>query len=72
MITVAAKEHSPALIANYVFELAKIFNKFYHEEPILKAEDEAVRQFRIELSAATASVIKKSMSLLGISVPDKM
>ena len=72
VITVAAKEHSPALIANYVFELAKIFNKFYHEEPILKAEDEAVRQFRIELSAATASVIKKSMSLLGISVPDKM
>ena len=72
VVTVAAKEHSPALIANYVFELAKMFNKFYHEEPILKAEDEAVRQFRIELSAATASVIKKSMSLLGISVPDKM
>ena len=72
VITVAAKEHSPALIANYVFELAKMFNKFYHEEPILKAEDEAVRQFRLELSAATASVIKKAMSLLGIAVPDKM
>ena len=72
VVTVAAKEHSPALIANYVFELAKMFNKFYHEEPILKAEDEAVRQFRLELSAATASVIKKAMSLLGIAVPDKM
>ena len=72
VITVAAKEHSPALIANYVFELAKMFNKFYHEEPILKAEDEAVKQFRLELSAATASVIKKAMSLLGIAVPDKM
>ena len=72
VITVAAKEHSPALIANYVFELAKMFNKFYHEEPILKAEDEAVRQFRLELSAATASVIKKAMSLLGLAVPDKM
>jgi arginyl-tRNA synthetase len=72
VVTVAAKEHSPALIANYVFELAKMFNKFYHEEPILKAEDESVKQFRLELSAATASVIKKSMSLLGISVPDKM
>ncbi|WP_026898480.1 arginine--tRNA ligase [Daejeonella oryzae] len=68
----AAKDHSPAQIANYVFELAKLYNKFYHEEPILKAEEESVKQFRLSLSAATAAVIKKSMKLLGIAVPDKM
>ena len=72
VITAAAQDHSPAQVANYVFELAKLYNKFYHEEPILKAEEEAVKQFRLELSAATASVIKKSMKLLGIAVPDKM
>ncbi len=72
IIITAARDHSPALIANYTYELAKLYNKFYHEETILKAEDEAVKIFRLELSAATASVIKKSMRLLGISVPDKM
>jgi arginyl-tRNA synthetase len=60
------------LIANYVFELAKLYNKFYHDEPILKAEDDQVKQFRLELSSATAVVIKKGMKLLGIEVPDRM
>lgn len=72
VIEAAAKDYSPALIANYVFELAKLYNKFYHEEPILKAEDEQVRNFRLELSAATAAVIKKAMSLLGVEVPERM
>lgn len=71
-IQVAAQEYNPAHIANYIFELAKLYNKFYHEEPILKTEDQQLRQFRLDLSAATASVIKKGMSLLGISVPDRM
>lgn len=71
-IEVAAKEYNPAHIANYIFELAKLYNKFYHEEPILKTEDQQLRQFRLDLSVATASVIKKGMSLLGISVPDRM
>lgn len=68
----AAQEHSPALIANYVYELAKLYNKFYHEEPILKSEDTHVKIFRLALSAATAAVIKKAMSLLGIQVPERM
>lgn len=72
VIAASAKEFSPAHIANYVFELAKLFNKFYHEESILKAEDPDVRNFRLDLSAATASTINKGMKLLGIQVPDRM
>jgi arginyl-tRNA synthetase len=68
----AAKEHSPALIANYSFDLAKLYNKFYHEEPILKAEEDDVKNFRLALSLSTATVIRKSMKLLGIEVPEKM
>lgn len=72
VIAASAKEYSPAHIANYVFELAKLFNKFYHEESILKAEDPDVRNFRLDLAAATASTINKGMKLLGIQVPDRM
>lgn len=72
VVEAAAKDYSPALIANYVFELAKLYNKFYHEEPILKAEVEEEKYFRLELSAATSTVIKKGMGLLGIQVPDRM
>ncbi len=72
VIEASAKEYSPAQVANYVFELAKLYNKFYHEEPILKAEDEQQKNFRLNLSAAAASVINKGMKLLGIVVPDRM
>ena len=72
VIASSAKEYSPAQVANYVFELAKLFNKFYHEESILKAEDPVVRNFRLDLASATAAVISKSMKLLGIEVPDRM
>lgn len=72
IIAIAAKEFSPAQIANYAYELAKLYNKFYHEEQILKAEDEDVKQFRLHLSAAAAKVISGSMKLLGIQVPERM
>jgi arginyl-tRNA synthetase len=72
IIEASAKDHSPALIANYIFELAKLYNKFYHEEPILKAEDQQVKEFRLALSKGTANILKKGMKLLGIEVPDKM
>jgi arginyl-tRNA synthetase len=72
LLQVASQEHSPALVANYTYELAKLYNKFYHEEIILKLEDEELKAFRLALSAATAKTIKKAMSLLGIQVPDKM
>ncbi|MES2268494.1 MAG: arginine--tRNA ligase [Bacteroidota bacterium] len=68
----AAANHSPALIANYVYELAKNYNKFYHEKPIMQAENENLKQFRLQLSAASAKVISKAMGLLGIDVPERM
>ena len=72
IITEAAKGFSPAVIANYVYELAKIYNKFYHERSILQAEDETLKIFRLQLSAASAKVISHSMNLLGIEVPERM
>jgi arginyl-tRNA synthetase len=72
IIQSAANEYSPALIANYVYELAKVYNKFYHEKSILQAEDEVLKQFRLQLSAASAKVISKGMNLLGIDVPERM
>lgn len=71
-ISLAAASHSPAVIANYVYEVAKAFNKFYHEKSILQAEDETSKQFRLQLSSATARVIKNAMKLLGIEVPERM
>ncbi len=70
IIRVAAEGYSPAVIANYVYEVAKIYNKFYHEKSILQAEDDAAKQFRLQLSAASGKVINKAMALLGIEVPE--
>jgi arginyl-tRNA synthetase len=72
IITDAAKSFSPAVVANYIYELAKIYNKFYHEKSILQAEDEMIKVFRLQLSSATAKVINKGMGLLGIDVPERM
>ena len=72
VIEAAAQEYSPAQLANYVYEVAKLYNKFYHEESILKAEQEDVKTFRLHLSSATAKVIAESMRLLGIGVPERM
>jgi len=71
-IKLAAEGYSPAIIANYVYEVAKSFNKFYHERSILQAEDELTKQFRLQLSIASAKVIKRAMGLLGIEVPERM
>jgi len=71
-LTEAANAYSPAVIANYVYELAKLYNRFYHEESILKAEEEEVRYFRLALSTVSAGIIQKAMHLLGIKVPERM
>ncbi len=68
----AAGTYSPALIANYVYELAKEYNQFYHDYSILKEENPAVRHFRILLSKHVAQVIRTSLDLLGIDSPDRM
>ena len=68
----AATEMSPALIANYVYELVKLFNSFYQNNPILKNEDENVKNFRLYLSQWVANKIQNSLRLLGIGVPERM
>jgi arginyl-tRNA synthetase len=72
VLTEAANAYSPAVIANYVYELSKLYNKFYHEESILKAEEEVVKQFRLQLSSVSANIIKKAMQMLGIEVAERM
>lgn len=71
-VTEAGKTYSPALVANYTYELAKEFNQFYHDYSILKEEDENLKVFRLELSRTVAGVIKRAFSLLGIEVPERM
>ena len=68
----AGRNYSPALIANYVYDLAKEFNQFYHDYSILKEQDNALRSFRQLLSETVADVICRAMSLLGIEMPSRM
>lgn len=68
----AGDEYNPALIANYVYELVKEYNQFYHDHPILKEEDNHIKELRLTLSANVAKIVKSGMALLGIEVPDRM
>ena len=68
----AAKEYSPAVMANYAYDLAKGYNQFYQSVPIFNETDAAKLKFRIAFSSLVATAIKKSMSLLGIQVPERM
>jgi len=72
ILEASAMEFSPAQLANYIYDVAKLYNKFYHEETILKAEDEDVKGFRLQLSASASKIIAESMRLLGIQVPEQM
>ena len=63
---------SPAVIANYAYELAKEFNQYYHDTPILKEENEAVLKYRLELIAVMARTLRSAMGLLGIQLPERM
>ena len=71
-IRLAGEEYSPAIIAQYLFDLAKEYNRFYADLPIFHEKDEAIQAFRVALSALTAQTIRKGMSLLGINVPERM
>lgn len=68
----AAKLYSPSVIAQYVYDLAKTFNRFYQDSPIFKDVDEGVMNFRVSLSKTTGETIGKAMKLLGIDVPSRM
>lgn len=72
VVKAAGQSYSPALIANYIYDIVKSYNQFYHDCSILKENDQAVRSLRLELSRQTARVIRKGMSLLGIEVPERM
>jgi arginyl-tRNA synthetase len=71
-IELAGQEYSPSVLAQYLFDLAKEYNRFYADLPIFLENDEAILAFRVALSDLTAKTIKKGMSLLGINVPDRM
>lgn len=68
----AGKKFAPSVIANYVYELVKQYNQFYHDCPIMREENAGVRALRLALSETTARVIAQGMALLGIKVPERM
>ena len=72
VIAKAAESLSPALVANYVYELVKSYNSFYQNNPIVKQEDLDAKQFRLQVSDLVGKTIKKSLSMLGINVANRM
>jgi arginyl-tRNA synthetase len=71
-VQLAARDYSPALIANYAYDLAKSFNQFYHDFSILKESDINLASFRLMLAAKTGETIAHAMNLLGIEMPERM
>lgn len=71
-IAEAGEAHSPAIVANYAYELAKEFNQYYHDTPILREENKAVLAFRLKLIELIARVLTKAMDILGIKLPERM
>ena len=68
----AGSAHSPAIIANYAYDLAKEFNQYYHDTPVLREEDEALLKYRLQLLSVIAGVLVKAMDILGIRLPERM
>lgn len=68
----AGRLYSPAVIANYCYDLAKMYNQFYHDCPILKEENESTRALRLQLSIVVARTLKMAASLLGMEMPERM
>ncbi len=71
-VSEAAAEYSPALIANYCYDLSKEYNQFYHDFSILGEEDISLRNFRLFLSKVTSEILNSGMWLLGIEMPERM
>ena len=68
----AAASYSPAVIANYCYDLAKEFNQYYHETQILKEPDQDILSMRLVLIDTIARVLRKAMKILGIELPERM
>ncbi len=71
-VSAAAAAFSPAMVANYAYDLAKAFNSFYQDTPILRESDQQLMAFRVDLCAAVANALKNTMNILGIEVPERM
>jgi arginyl-tRNA synthetase len=71
-VSEAAENYSPALIANYCYELAKEYNQFYHDHSILGEKETVVRDFRLALSKTTGEILLSGMWLLGVEMPERM
>ncbi len=72
IVKIAGETYNPSQIANYLYELTKEFNQFYHDYSILSAEDENTKAFRIRMTFLTGEIIRSGMGLLGIGVPERM
>ena len=72
VVAEAGRTYSPALIANYVYDLVKEYNQFYHDYSILREENEVERNFRLKLSEVTCDTVRRATGLLGIEVPERM
>ena len=72
IVAEAGKSFSPALIANYVYELVKGYNSFYHDCPVLREEDDSIRHTRLYISRIVADIIARAMDLLGVEMPERM
>ena len=71
-IAEGAQAYSPAVIANYAYDIAKEFNQYYHDTPILKEENEDVLKMRLVLIDTLSAVLRKAMGILGIELPERM
>lgn len=72
VVAEAARTYSPALVANYCYDLAKEYNQFYHDYPMLREKDEAKRNLRLLLSQVVARTLRSAASLLGMEMPERM
>ncbi len=72
IISEASETLSPAIIANYLYEISKEYNQFYHDYQILKEKNEEIRNLRINISLIIAGILKTGMGLLGIEMPERM
>ena len=71
-VSEAAESFSPAVLANYSYDLAKEFNQYYHDTQILREPDAALLSMRLQLITVVADVLRSAMGLLGIQLPDRM
>ena len=72
VISSAAKDYSPALIANYAYALAKEYHRYYHDVKVIQAESETAKNFRLHLIRIIGDTLQHTMDLLGIEMPDRM